>query len=139
MPHYRPSTPHQTDQVRALDIQLGDDGDIPGFAIDLTPDDIDDIAFDTNLAADDRVARLEGIASELEQRRAGDYMGDMESLLDHVRDRMASLRARAEGEATLGSVGMDASDRREDDDVADRFDMAGDGEDPDLDPEDGDL
>jgi hypothetical protein len=134
MPHY-PATPHHSDQVRALDIQLGDDGDMPGIALDLTPDDIDDIAFDGNLAAEDRLARLEQLAGELEQRRSGDMMGDMESLLDHVRDRMASLRSSPEGEATLGSVGMDASDRREDDDPSDRLDMAEDGEDPDLSPD----
>jgi hypothetical protein len=129
MPHYRTATPHQADQVRALDIQLGEDGDLPGFALDLTPDDIDDIALDGGLAVEERLSRLDAIAGELEQRRAGDYMGDMESLLDHVRDRMASLRNRSEGEATLGAVGMDAEDVAEDSDPADILENAEEDED----------
>jgi len=119
MPHFRPTTPHQTDQVRGLDIELGEDGDIPGFALDLTPDDIDDIALDGALDVEERLSRLDAIAGELEQRRSGDYMGDMEALLDHVRDRMASLRSPSEGEASLGAVGMDAEDVAEDNDPAD--------------------
>jgi len=129
MPHYRPATPHQTDQVRALDIQLGDDGDVPGFALDLTPDDIDDIALDGGLAVEERMSRLDVIAGELEQRRSGDYMGDMEALLDHVRDRMAALRRDSEGEASLGAVGMDADDVREDSDPADLLEDAEEDED----------
>jgi hypothetical protein len=129
MPHFRPTTPHQTDQVRGLDIELGEDGDIPGFALDLTPDDIDDIALDGALDVEERLSRLDAIAGELEQRRSGDYMGDMEALLDHVRDRMASLRSPSEGEASLGAVGMDAEDVAEDNDPADLLEEAEENED----------
>lgn len=126
------ATPHQSHEVRALNFEMGGDDDLPGIAQELTYDDVDDIAFDPDVPREERVMRLTEIASELESRRTSDFNGDASALLDHVRDRLASLDANASTEGTLASLGMDADELREDDDPADRLDAAGDGEDPAL-------
>jgi hypothetical protein len=113
---------HRSDEVRAVDVAIGDDGDMPGIALELTTDDIDDIAFDPNLTVGERTERLLELRDELLMRRAGDMMGDMNDLLTHVGDRLAALGNPVEGDAELSSAGMDTDDRSDDDDPADHVD-----------------
>ncbi len=113
---------HRSDEVRAVDVQLGEDDDMPGIALELTSDDIDDIAFDPNLSVGERTERLLELRDELAMRRTGDYMGDMQGLSSHVEDRLAALGNPIEGDAEIGATGMDADDRSDDDDPADHVD-----------------
>ena len=119
---------HRSDEVRAVDVAIGDDGDMPGIALELTTDDIDDIAFDPNLTVGERTERLLELRDELLMRRAGDMMGDMNALLTHVGDRLAALGNPVEGDAELSSAGMDTDDRSDDDDPADHVDDDRDGD-----------
>jgi hypothetical protein len=112
----------EADEVRALDIEVGEN-DMPGIAIDLTTDDIDDIAFDPGVSADERRSRLMRLRDELSVRQSADFMGDMGELLDHVRDRLGSLMGNPiEGDAELAATAMDADARSDDDDPADHVD-----------------
>lgn len=118
---------HRSDEVRAVDVQLGEDDDMPGIALELTTDDIDDIAFDPNLTVGERTERLMELRDELAARRTGDYMGDMQGLSGHVDDRLAALGNPIEGDAEIGATGMDTDDRSDDDDPADHIDDDDDG------------
>src|SRR5262245_50002194 len=93
MPHQR-----HTEEVRAVDMEIGGDDDTPGISQELTVDDIDDIAFDANLAVSERRARLLELRDELNMRRHGDYMGDMKEVADHLADRLAALNNPQESE-----------------------------------------
>ena len=111
-----------TEEVRAVDMEVGGDDDMPGIAQELTTDDIDDIAFDPYLTVGERVERLMELRDELFLRRAGDYTGDMRGLSSHLADRLASLGNPQESETILGSTGMYPGDRSDDDDPADHVD-----------------
>ena len=113
---------HRNDEVRAVDADLGDDGDMPGISQELTTDDIDDVAFDANLSVSERRERLMGLRDELYSRRAGDYMGDMEQIVQRLSDRLAALGNPLESDSELGATGMDADGRSDDDDPADHVD-----------------
>jgi hypothetical protein len=111
------------EEVRALNITAGDDDDQPGIALELTADDLDDIAFSPGQPVEERVARLEALLDELAVRAAGDLEGDMSALMSEVRDRIAALRSDAvEGDAALSATGMDTDFRMDDDDPADLID-----------------
>jgi hypothetical protein len=116
MPHPR------NDEVRAVDMEVGGDDDMPGISQELTTDDVDDIALDPNLAVSERTARLMDLRDELDTRRAGDYLGDMEGIRAHLEDRLASLGNPQESETVLESTGMYPGDRSDDDDPADHID-----------------
>jgi hypothetical protein len=107
-------------EVRSLDTMVGDDGDTPGIAQELTADDIDDVAFSPDLSVGERVERLMELRDELLMRRAGDLNGDMNETLSHIRDRLRILKSDTfEGDAALESAGMDTTDRMDDDDPSD--------------------
>ncbi|HVY88557.1 MAG TPA: hypothetical protein VG942_06790 [Hyphomonadaceae bacterium] len=113
---------HRNEEVRAVDADLGDDGDMPGIAQELTTDDIDDIALDPNLTVGERRERLTELRDELYARRAGDFMGDMEQIMEHLSGRLAALDNPLESDSELAAAGMDADDRSDDDDPADHVD-----------------
>ena len=117
-----PRQQHHRDDVRPVDMEIGGDDDMPGIAQELTTDDIDDIAFDTSISVADRREELMGLLAEVRTRRAGDYMGDMSEIIDHLQDRIASLSNPQESETILESTGMDADGRSDDDDPADHID-----------------
>ncbi|MDP3738884.1 MAG: hypothetical protein Q8R02_15930 [Hyphomonadaceae bacterium] len=117
MPH-----PRSSDEVRAVDMEIGGDDDMPGISQELTTDDIDDIAFDPNLTVGERTERLMELRDEFYQRRSGDYMGDMEGIRARLSDRLASLGNPQESETVLESTGMYPGDRSDDDDPADHID-----------------
>jgi len=107
-------------EVRTFGSDVGDDDDSPGIALELTSDDIDDIAFSPEVSVEDRLHRLNTLADELRARDAGDLNGDMRDLLKVVKDRIRILKSDpVEGDATLDAAGMDTSDRMDDDDPAD--------------------
>lgn len=113
-----------TEEVRAVDMEVGGDDDTPGISQELTTDDIDDIAFDPNLSVGERQERLMELRDEIATRRTGDGFGDrdMDGISAHVRDRLASLGNPQESESVLESTGMYPEDRSDDDDPADRID-----------------
>lgn len=113
---------HSADEVPPVDSVLGDDGDAPGISQELTIDDIDDVALDANLSVDDRREELLNLLAELRSRRASDLMGDMQQVVSHLEDRLASLRNPLESQTILESTGMDADSRSDDDDPADHVD-----------------
>lgn len=116
MPHPHP----HSNEIRSLDTDVGDDGDLPGIAQELTADDIDDVAYSPDLPVEERLSRLMALRDELLVRRSGDFNGDMEETLEMVRDRIRILRSNpVEGDAELSATGMDSSDRSDDDDPAD--------------------
>ena len=119
--------PHRNEEVRAVDIQVGDDGDSPGISQELTTDDIDDIAFDPNLTVGERHERLMELRDEMDTRRFGDMENsfndqDMKGVYTYLLDRLASLGNASTGDAELAAVGMDTDDRSDDDDPADHID-----------------
>lgn len=107
------------EEVRAVDIEVGGDDDLPGISLELTPDDIDDIVFDPNLSLGERRERLLELRDELRLRQAGDMSGDMRELRQHLNDRLASLGNPQESETIYESTGMYPEDRSDDDDPAD--------------------
>jgi hypothetical protein len=111
-----------TEEVRAVDMEVGGDDDMPGISLELTSDDIDDIAFDPNLTVGERVERLMELRDELYMRRTSDFSGDMGVLVSHLIDRLASLGNPQESETVLESTGMYPGDRSDDDDPADHVD-----------------
>jgi hypothetical protein len=113
-----------SEDVRAVDAQLGDDGDMPGISQELTTDDIDDIAFDTSLSASDRREQLLLLLQETEERGTADRLNasDMEQIASHLKDRIASLSNPQESQTILESSGMDPDSRSDDDDPADHVD-----------------
>jgi hypothetical protein len=118
---------HRNEDVRAVDIQVGDDGDMPGISQELTTDDIDDIAFDPNLTVGERHERLMELRDEMDTRRFGDMENsfndqDMKGVYTYLLDRLSSLGNATTGDAELAAVGMDSDDRSDDDDPADHVD-----------------
>jgi hypothetical protein len=118
---------HRNDEVRSVDLSIGDDGDNPGIAQELTTDDIDDIALDPNLSSDERRERLMELRDELGMRRYGDVENtfndqDMKGVYTYLIDRIASLGNASVGDSELGAAGMDTDDRSDDDDPADHVD-----------------
>lgn len=112
-----------TEEVRAVDMEIGGDDDLPGIALELTTDDIDDIAFDPNLSLGERRERLMELRDELRLRWSGDVTGDdMRDLYVHLRDRLASLGNPQESETVYESTGMYPEDRSDDDDPAEHVD-----------------
>jgi hypothetical protein len=109
-------------EVRTFGFDVGDDDDSPGIGLELTTDDIDDTAFSPELPVEERLGRLRKLAEELRIRRSADMTGDMDMLLSHVKRCIRQLRSSpVDGEATLDAVGMDTTDRMDDDDPADHF------------------
>jgi len=113
---------HQGEDVRPMDMEIGGDDDTPGISQELTTDDIDDIALDAYLSVGERQRQLMGLLEEMRTRRSGDYMGDMEEIASHIRDRLASLGNPQESQTVLESTGMYPEDRSDDDDPADHID-----------------
>jgi hypothetical protein len=113
-----------TEEVRAVDMEVGGDDDMPGIAQELTTDDIDDVVFDPNLSLGERRERLLELRDEIALRRFGDRFGDgdMGDISAHLRDRLASLGNPQESESVLESTGMYPEDRSDDDDPADHID-----------------
>ncbi len=113
-----------TEQVRAVDMEVGGDDDMPGIAQELTTDDIDDVVFDPNLSLGERRERLLELRDEITMRRFGDRFGhgDMGDISAHLSDRLASLGNPQESESVLESTGMYPEDRSDDDDPADHID-----------------
>lgn len=109
------------DDVRAVDVEIGDN-DMPGLALELTADDIDEIAFDPGVPVRYRREKLIQLRDELSARRSSDLMGDMDALSDHIADRLASLRNPLKTDCELASVAMDTEDRSDDDDPVDHVD-----------------
>jgi hypothetical protein len=116
------TTPSRSsDDIRAVDVEIGDN-EMPGLALELTADDVDDIAFDPGVPVRERREKLMQLRDELAARRSSDLMGDMDELLDHIADRIASLRNPLENDGELASVALDTDDRSDDDDPADHVD-----------------
>ena len=113
---------HSPEEVRAVDMEIGGDDDTPGISQELTTDDVDDIAFDAYLSVGERQRQLNGLLNEIRSRRAGDYMGDMDQIAQHLNDRLASLGNPMESQTILESTGMYPEDRSDDDDPADHID-----------------
>lgn len=115
---------HEGETVRPADIELGDDGDMPGISQELTVDDIDDLAFDTTMSVSDRREQLALLLQEIETRATADRFNtsDMEGIASHLRDRIASLGNPLDSQTVLDSTGMDPDSRSDDDDPADHID-----------------
>jgi len=113
---------HHSEDVRAVDMEIGGDDDTPGISQELTTDDVDDIAFDAYITVDARRQQLMDLLEEMRTRRSGDFMGDMEQIASHIRDRIAVLTNPQESETVLESTGMYPDDRSDDDDPADHID-----------------
>ena len=116
------TTPSRSaDDIRAVDVEIGDN-DMPGLALELTADDIDDIAFDPGVPVRERREKLIQLRDELAARQSSDLMGDMDGLAEHIADRLSSLRNSHENDGELASVALDTDDRMDDDDPADHID-----------------
>lgn len=113
---------HQGEDVRPVDMEIGGDDDTLGISQEPTTDDVDDIALDVYVSVGERQRQLMGLLEEMRTRRSGDYMGDMEEIASHIRDRLASLGNPQESETVLESTGMYPDDRSDDDDPADHID-----------------
>ncbi|MEQ1610006.1 MAG: hypothetical protein ABL956_13700 [Hyphomonadaceae bacterium] len=112
---------NQGEDVRPVDMEIGGDDDTPGISQELTTDDVDDVAFDAYLSVGKRQRQLMGLLEEMRTRRSGDYMGDVEEIASHIRDRLASLGSPQEGQTRLESTGTYPDDRSDDDDPADHI------------------
>jgi hypothetical protein len=130
----------QTEDVRPVDMEIGGDDDMPGIAQELTTDDIDDLALDSDSPIEERRARLIEIRDELRTRRASDMLGDQAALLDYVEDRLADIGAPVDRDGFLEGMAMDSDSRFDAHDPADFTDeeaeAARDDKDASLDKED---
>jgi len=115
-------TQQSSDQVRAVDMEMGGDDHTPGITQELNADDIDDIAFDTSISVEERKEDLMNLLAEIRARRTGDLMGDMAQVASHLEDRIATLSEPQDIDALAGSIGMAADGRSDDDDPADHID-----------------
>ena len=115
-------TQQSSDQVRAVDMEMGGDDDMPGISQELTADDIDDIAFDSSISVQERKEDLMNLLAEIRARRTGDLMGDMAQVASHLEDRIAALSQPQDVEGRIESTGMNADGRSDDDDPADPVD-----------------
>jgi predicted transcriptional regulator len=114
---------HRSYEVRALDVGVGEDDDSPGIGLELTGDDIDDIAYSPEIPLEERLSRLNALKEELIVRRSADLNGDMTELLKQVKDRIKTLKSDStEGDAILEATAMDTDYRMDDDDPADLID-----------------
>ena len=113
---------HHSEDVRPVDMEIGGDDDTPGISQELTADDVDDIAFDAYMSVGERRRQLMSLLEEMRTRRSGDFMGDMEAIAAHIRDRISALENPQESETVLESTGMYPDDRSDDDDPADHID-----------------
>jgi hypothetical protein len=107
-----------------LDPGVGDQDDAPGIALEVTTNDIDDIAYEPGVSVEERRGRLQRLHAELVSRRSADMMGDMQELIDMVTDRLSSLENPIEADTGFDSIGLDPDTRRDDDDPADYIDEA---------------
>ena len=80
-----------------------------------------DVRDEADLTIDDN-PYLHRLLEEMRTRRSGDFMGDMEQMASHIRDRLASLANPTESQTVLESTGMYPDDRSDDDDPADHID-----------------
>lgn len=126
--------PDHSQEVRAVDMEMGEVDDEGGLGLELTSDDIDDIAYLPDTPIETRIARLQSLQSELVSRASIDLMGDMSELLAIVEERLAHLADTAEGAAELDSVGMDSSSRHDDDDPQEETDEEGEEERASIEP-----
>lgn len=110
---------HSADEVRALDMEMGGDDDMPGIPEELSVDDIDDVAFDSNVSVDERREDLMNMLAEIRARRTSDLMGDMAGIASHLEYRIASLENPLESETLIESTGMETDSRSDDDDHVD--------------------
>lgn len=126
--------PDHSQEVRAVDMEMGEVDDEGGLGLELTSDDIDDIAYLPDTPIETRIARLQSLQSELVSRASIDLMGDMSELLAIVEERLAHLADTAEGAAELDLVGMDLSSRHDDDDPQEETDEEGEEERASIEP-----
>ncbi len=69
------TTPSRSsDDVRAVDVEISEN-DLPGLAVDLTTDDIDDIAMDAGVPVAERRWKLMQLRDELAARQSADFNG----------------------------------------------------------------
>lgn len=105
--------------VHPVDAEVGGDANPSNLGLELTTDDIDDIALSPHIPANDRRLQLIDIRNELAARASSDGGTDMRTLLAYVNDRIRAFDNPAEAEGALESVAMDTTSRRDDDDPAD--------------------
>ena len=96
--------------VVPVDQMVGGDGDTPGLSQPITTEDIQDVLMSDAPVAD-RVARLEGMRRDLEQRAGGDMGNEFSELITEVDGALATLNGPADTYATRGSLGLDTQNR----------------------------
>lgn len=72
-------------------VRIGGEDDMPGLSLDLTTNDIDDVAFDATFSLARRREQLMGLLAEIRTRRAAGDTGDMTDVVGHLEDRIAAL------------------------------------------------
>ena len=96
--------------VVPVDQMVGGDGDTPGLSQPITVDEIQDVIMSDAPVAD-RIARLQGMRRDLEQRAAGDMGGEFGELITEIDGALATLNGPADTYATRGSLGLDTQNR----------------------------
>ena len=96
--------------VVPVDQMVGGDGDTPGLSQPITMDEIQDVTMSEAPVAD-RVARLQGMRRDLEQRAAGDMGGEFGELIAEIDGALAMLNGSADTYAARGSLGLDTQNR----------------------------
>jgi len=96
------------------DVPVGNDGDTPGYTSPIGPGEIEELLYNEEWSAEERIARLREMRRQLAELESPDYGDDDPlNLIRQIDDAVASLRDRdGEGMDPAG-IDMDPSAHRE--------------------------
>lgn len=104
------------------DFSVGDDGDMPGRALPLSVDEIDDILQSPSMPIADRRRILAAALADLEERGSLDRIDSHRGIRARLRDALNYLDAGTEGEGGGDFPGLDTDGRlNQPDEILERF------------------
>lgn len=83
--------------ILALDAQLGDQGDIPGYALPVTMDDIQDVIHAASDPVNVRVEKLQKLRQEFVSRASADLQTDYADYIAEIDRGLDELQGGADG------------------------------------------
>ena len=90
--------------ILALDAQLGDQGDIPGYALPVSMDDIQDIIHAASDPVVARVEKLQKLRQEFVSRASADMESDFDDYIAEIDRGLEELQCPADGFITPESL-----------------------------------
>ena len=90
--------------ILALDSEPGGDGDIPGYALPISMDDIQDVIFAASDPVNVRVEKLQRMRQEFVSRAAADMESDYDDYIAEIDRGLDELQGPADGFITPESL-----------------------------------